>query len=589
MKNTLRIIIAAVSSLCICLGLSARGNSRWDDQAAKRKADYIYGEAQRQNALGNEGAVYELYRRAYDIDSTNLDYYTNLAVNYVVMTQRDEPTIHEGIELLRKKFEADPADYVNAYYYSQLLSREPRQRLAVLHTIDSLNPTRTDFALMYVDAIIDSNDSLNVDNALQRLRRLEVTAGKSMELTRRITACYALLDDSVSALNEIRSAIAASPLDAERYAFAGRYFQFSEKPDSALYYLRKATAVEPNNGGAAYELAQFYKSRGDTLSYSREIDRTLMETDLDIEDKHEILLDYTRALFRDSTYYTSVNSIFDRVLLKDPQAVDIRNLYSDFLSYQERYGAAAEQMDLVVDLQPEELNNWVRDAILQSQNNDNEKALATLQRAMKFHEGKPELHKVLAQVLYISDEKGNIDQAINEMKVAFELTDSLDIDTRSELLSSVADFYFAREDVDSAAIFYSRALEINPDNILAKNNFAYHLSESTTEPQQLDKAEKLSFETLIAEPDNPVYIDTYAWILFKKQDYRKAKEYIDRVLNNPDGEKELSSEYYSHAGDIYYFNQLPDEAVEFWKKALLLEPDNELLQRKVEHKTYFHK
>jgi tetratricopeptide (TPR) repeat protein len=43
-----------------------------------------------------------------------------------------------------------------------------------------------------------------------------------------------------------------------------------------------------------------------------------------------------------------------------------------------------------------------------------------------------------------------------------------------------------------------------------------------------------------------------------------------------------------HAGDIYFWNQQPDKAVEFWKKALDLDPDNELLARKVKYKTYFH-
>lgn len=33
----------------------------------------------------------------------------------------------------------------------------------------------------------------------------------------------------------------------------------------------------------------------------------------------------------------------------------------------------------------------------------------------------------------------------------------------------------------------------------------------------------------------------------------------------------------------------PDEAVELWKEALELAPDNKLLEKKVKHKTYFFK
>jgi hypothetical protein len=33
----------------------------------------------------------------------------------------------------------------------------------------------------------------------------------------------------------------------------------------------------------------------------------------------------------------------------------------------------------------------------------------------------------------------------------------------------------------------------------------------------------------------------------------------------------------------------PDKALDFWKEALALKPDDDLLARKVKHKTYFYK
>ena len=51
----------------------------------------------------------------------------------------------------------------------------------------------------------------------------------------------------------------------------------------------------------------------------------------------------------------------------------------------------------------------------------------------------------------------------------------------------------------------------------------------------------------------------------------------------------MSADVYEHAGDIYFMDGEPDRALEYWKDALKLDPDNELLQRKVRHKTYFFK
>jgi len=582
---------ATAAALTACISIFARGNSGWDKDARLRKAEYVYGEAQRQNALGNKGATYELYRRAHEIDSTNSDYYSELGLNYVMMVTRDESLMHEAMDLMRKKFDADPTDYTNAYYYSQLLANtgQPGRQIEVLHIVDSLNPSRTDIALTYIDALLSSEDSLQVLKAEQRLDRLAVTAGQSMEITRRKTAGYALLNDTVNALREIHRAIDASPLNPECYSFAGRYFEVQGHPDSARIYYQKACAIEPDNGSAGYQLAQFYKNTGDTIGYSREIDRTLLETDLDINDKHQILLDYTTDLFKDSTYYPQVNAIFDRVIERNPQAAEIRDLYAQFLAVQNEYVRASEQMELVLDMQPQEMESWIRTAIYRSEAGDNQRALSTLQRSLKYHDAQPDVHRMLASAFFLNDSVKNIEAAVSELQRAFELTDSAETTKRSEIIASIGDFYFSAENMDSAEVYYRKALDIDPNNIMAKNNYAYHVSESTDDAGRLAEAERLSYDTVMSEPQNPVYLDTYAWILFKMHDYKKAKEYIDRAFSHDmENDQEPSSEYYEHAGDIYFWNQLPAEAVGYWEKALELDPDNELLARKVKFKTYFH-
>ena len=50
-----------------------------------------------------------------------------------------------------------------------------------------------------------------------------------------------------------------------------------------------------------------------------------------------------------------------------------------------------------------------------------------------------------------------------------------------------------------------------------------------------------------------------------------------------------SAEIFHHAGDIYFMAGEPEQALDFWEKALKLDPDNELLKKKVNHKTYFYK
>ena len=93
-------------------------------------------------------------------------------------------------------------------------------------------------------------------------------------------------------------------------------------------------------------------------------------------------------------------------------------------------------------------------------------------------------------------------------------------------------------------------------------------------------------DALKERPDEPTWLDTYAWIMFKKKNYVEAKAYIEKALAD---EEEESAELYHHAGDILFRNSDIDKALEYWEKALKLEPDNNMLKQKVKNKTYFFK
>ena len=143
--------------------------------------------------------------------------------------------------------------------------------------------------------------------------------------------------------------------------------------------------------------------------------------------------------------------------------------------------------------------------------------------------------------------------------------------------------YSAADDKEQAEEHYRQAIAINPDNLLALNNYAYLLA---VEGRDLDKAERMSYRTIQERPDDINSLDTYAWIFFKQKKYTEALVYIQQAL---DLAKEPAEELYSHAGDIYFWNGEHEKAVELWQQALLIAPDNELLKRKVAHKTFFFK
>ncbi len=127
---------------------------------------------------------------------------------------------------------------------------------------------------------------------------------------------------------------------------------------------------------------------------------------------------------------------------------------------------------------------------------------------------------------------------------------------------------------DSVFWSYDKALELNPDEPTANNNYAYALSQRDS---SLDKALEMSEIALEAEPNNPSFLDTYGWIKFKMGENEEALEYIRKAIEVSGGTEEL----YDHLGDVHRAKGEPEKALEFWKKALELNPDSEILKEKI--------
>ena len=162
-------------------------------------------------------------------------------------------------------------------------------------------------------------------------------------------------------------------------------------------------------------------------------------------------------------------------------------------------------------------------------------------------------------------------------------------DTHTELVSryysSYADALHKVGRKDEAYVMYDSALVYNNANIMCLNNYAYFLS---LDGKNLDKARQMSAKTLEKEPDEPTFLDTYAWILFLQGDYVEARKYIDKALkltkniNDPDNVSLVD-----HAGDIYYHLGFLNEAYKYWKQAAKMDPSSALIKKKAQYQRYF--
>ena len=127
---------------------------------------------------------------------------------------------------------------------------------------------------------------------------------------------------------------------------------------------------------------------------------------------------------------------------------------------------------------------------------------------------------------------------------------------------------------------YDSALVYNPNNVQVLNNYAYYLAQADS---ALDRAEEMSLITIKEEPDNPIYIDTYMWVLFKQKRYEEAKAYAEKLIST---NEEMSAVEYNHCGDIFALCGDIERAVDLWTEAQMRGDDSKILKRKIKKKRY---
>ena len=121
---------------------------------------------------------------------------------------------------------------------------------------------------------------------------------------------------------------------------------------------------------------------------------------------------------------------------------------------------------------------------------------------------------------------------------------------------------------------YERALRVDPKSSLVLNNYAYSLSERGL---QLERAEKMSRESLTMDSLNSSYLDTYGWILYQSGKFDEALPMIQKAVDLGDA----SAVVLEHLGDVNAKLGRTEEAKKWWNKALEKDPSNIVLKEKI--------
>ncbi len=122
-----------------------------------------------------------------------------------------------------------------------------------------------------------------------------------------------------------------------------------------------------------------------------------------------------------------------------------------------------------------------------------------------------------------------------------------------------------------------RIIEIEPENADALNALGYTLTDKT---DRHEEAKVLIEKALVLRPDEPAFIDSLGWALYRLGDFEGAEQQLRRAL-----ELFQNDEVAAHLGEVLWMMGKELEAREVWEKALELAPESDILEGVIQRLT----
>ena len=526
----------------------------------------------------------DLYRHCLDINPEAPEALYNIGLLHLYLRADSL-----GTEYIRKACERDAN---NPYYLESLAAlylnkRDAESAIPVLEKMSSLQSRRSDILLQLVQLYKTAGKT---DKAIGALSRIELLEGPSPQVSIEKFRLYKEKDNLDSAFMQLQALCDESPHDMNLRVVVGNLYMQAGDTVKALEIYDEVRHQEPTNTNLQLATMDYLHDVGQNDRYNRMRDSLLFHDESPGQLRVMLLQSYIADVQHDSTYAKRLEAAFDTLLARPQQDAEVLIMKAAYQVYSKQsQEELCKTMRQVLEVDPG--NETALRELLQyyAEKNDDKGVEDISRRGLNYH---PE---EIAYAYYLGmalAEQKKLNDAAEVLQQGLRIrTEFVSERLVSNVFGVLGDIYYQQQKETEAFAAYDSALVYMEDNIMCLNNYAYYLS---LKGEQLDRAEEMSYRTIRQEPENITYLDTYAWILFKKGDYAHAKTYMDKVVNPEKTDDELLADerlmgnLIEHAGDIYAHLDEPETAMRLWKLAMEKGDDTctPQLKKKIKRKKY---
>lgn len=533
-----------------------------------------YLEAVKQQIDGNFDAAYDLLQHSLGINP-------NAAEAYFMLSFYDGILKNDSVALadVKKASELNPGNnaYLERLGGGYISVNNFAEATKAYEKLAHNSPERSDVLDILAQLYGRQKD---YDKMLGVLERMEALEGANEDLTLAKMRVYSLQGKKHEEFNELKSMAAKYPNDMNYRVMMGNWLLQNGKSEEAREQYAEVLRAEPENTNARMSMIDYYRTKEMVKEADSLQEAMLLSEKTPLESKIVLIRQAVADNESQGGDSTQVLGLFKKILSQPQETSDMAELYAAYMTLKKMpQDSISNVLETVLAISPD--NAAARLQLIQAEwgKQDFDRVAELSRQALDYNPDEMAFYYFLG-LAYV--QKDDDDKALDVLRKGVSQIDGQsNKDLVSDFYAIMGDILHDKGQAEEAYAAYDSCLQWKDDNLGCLNNYAYYLSE---ENRELAKAEQMSFRTVQAEPDNSTFLDTYAWILFKRKKYAEALQYIDMAIDNDTTESAVIIE---HAGDIHAMNGDIDGAIEYWNKALEAGAENgKALRKKIKLKKY---
>jgi len=521
--------------------------------------------AQNFKLRGESEKAEALFGELYRIDSENATVCYELA--QLAIARQDQ---NDALFYAEKAVEIDSQNSwymllcAAIYKQAQLTDKQ----LSIYKRLLSQDRESLNYRFELAQAYIDQE---KIELALAHIDTIENTLGPIESLIELKKVAYLKANDVDGAAAAIQQLIDREPNNLDNYGALGQLYQINGRAEEALEIYHIMVDLDSNDPRPQLDLANYYRQINNKEASLHHLRKAMQSPRLDIERKVGVLLSLFDASLKDSTLAQEAYLMLNDVINSDAKDPRIFAMYGDYLSRDGRDAEAIGFYKKALKLE-QKYQLWEQILLIEIQNRlfDSLRQDAPLALAYYPNQALPYL---LAGIAF--NEAKNSSEALSYLESGLMYVVQ-NPNLKLEFYLQLAAAYHLANNHQQSDSYFDKALAINSENATALNNYAYYLAQRE---EKLEKALMLSEKSNRLSPSNSVFLDTWAWVLFKQENYPLALKKIEQALalnSNHD------SEVLEHYAEILEANNRKEEALIQYKLALAKDPTNTSLQQKID-------